>query len=77
MNASLSATLPFAIIFLSLFGTMIFLATYIHFPKMEERKRVMTSITNAIVLILSLAVLMYIFLVLCLPSLTAIAAVVL
>lgn len=62
MNIDLVPAFPFALIFLPIFGIMVFIATYAHFPKMEKRKRIMLSARNAIIVVLAVAVLVYFFL---------------
>jgi len=39
-------------VFGPIFWAMIFIQTYMHFPKMEPRKRLMMSLKNATVLVL-------------------------
>lgn len=67
-NMIIFATVPMVLIFAALFGLMIFLGTYIHFPKMEERKRIILSLKNAIYIIIMLIVLLYMFLILLFKS---------
>jgi hypothetical protein len=60
MNSNLFVTLPVAVMFAFVFGIMIFLGTYIHFPKMERKKRIEISLINAVSLALILLLLVYI-----------------
>jgi hypothetical protein len=46
--------------FALVFGIMIFLGTYIHFPMMEREKRIEISLKNAVSLALILLLLVYI-----------------
>lgn len=61
MNIDQNIVLPFAGVFLPIFGIMIFIETYLHYPKIEERKRIMLSVRSAIFLSLALVILAYLF----------------
>jgi len=63
VNIDPNIALPFALVFLPIFGVMVFIETYLHYSKMEERKRMMLSARSAIFLALALAVLTYLFIV--------------
>lgn len=60
MKSNLFVTLPVALMFALVFGIMIFLGTYIHFPMMEREKRIEISLKNAVSLALILLLLVYI-----------------
>jgi len=62
MKIDLLIALPITAVFGFLGGLAVFLATYIHFPKMEQRKRFMLSLKNAACLSLILIILVYLFL---------------
>lgn len=68
MNDTLFATLPLVLEFAMLLFSMIFLATYMHFPKMGRRKRLEASLKNAVYITLALVVLVYISLILILKG---------
>jgi len=63
-GAVIIGTLPITLVFALLGGLMIFIGTYAHFPKMEERKRILLSLKNAIYIMVTLMVLACLFLVL-------------
>jgi len=69
VNIDPNIVLPFALVFLPILGVMVFIETYLHYPKMEERKRIMLSARSAIFLALALAVLTYLFIVIFFQSL--------
>ena len=60
MNSNLFVTLPVAVMFTLVFGIIVFLGTYIHFPMMEREKRIEISLKNAVSLALILLLLVYI-----------------
>ncbi|MEM4359229.1 MAG: hypothetical protein QXT45_01725 [Candidatus Bilamarchaeaceae archaeon] len=68
MEADVFAALPVAVLFAFLSGVMVFIATYIHFPRMEKRKRIALSLKNAFALAIALLFLVYAFLVLILRN---------
>jgi len=63
-GAVIIGTLPITLVFALLGGLMIFIGTYAHFPKMEERKRMVLSLKNAAYITITLIVLVYLFLIL-------------
>ncbi|MEM4272503.1 MAG: hypothetical protein QXH30_02845 [Candidatus Bilamarchaeaceae archaeon] len=63
MNDTILATVPVVALFGLICGAMLFLATYIHFPKMEPKKRLMFSLENALVLTLAMVAMAYVFII--------------
>lgn len=53
------ATIPVVAVFGIIGWTMIFLETYMHFPKMDKRERIKMGVVNATVIVLILIVVVY------------------
>jgi uncharacterized membrane protein len=53
------ATVPLVAVFGIIGWTMVFLETYMHFPKMDKRERIKMGAINATVLVLILIVVVY------------------
>jgi hypothetical protein len=54
--------LPITILFALLGGLMVFLGAYVHLQKIEERKRIIFGLKNAVYLTIITIVFVYIFL---------------
>ncbi len=53
------ATIPVVAVFGIIAWTMIFLETYMHFPKMDKRERIKMGVVNATIIVLVLMAVVY------------------